>query len=178
MSSAESKRLVIDASVATSTGEHGHRGEMCQTFLRIMIDETAHRLVMTKEIGSEWDIHSHPFARRWRRSMNAKRRVVRPAVEPDSALCNKIERASPTEKALEAMEKDLRLIEAARATDNRIISLDNKARNFFALVSIGVGELRAILWVNPAKEEESPVQWLKSGTPDEAERLLYFFADK
>jgi hypothetical protein len=178
MSSPESKRLVIDASVATSTGERGPRGEMCQTFLRIMIDETAHHLVMTKEIGSEWDIHSHPFARRWRRSMNAKRRVVRPTVEPDSAFFSKIELANPTEKALSAMEKDLRLIEAARATDNRIVSLDDKARKFFALVALSVGELREILWVNPAKEEESPAHWLKSGTPNEAERLLHSFADK
>lgn len=174
MSSVESKRLVIDASVATSTGERGPRGEMCQTFLRIMIGETAHRLVMTKEIGFEWDIHSHPFARRWRRSMNAKRRVVRPSVERDPSFCNKIERASPNEKALDAMEKDLLLIEAARATDNRIISLDDTARKFFALVAISVGELREILWVNPAKEEESPVQWLTSGTPDEVERMLHW----
>ncbi|MDD4162753.1 MAG: hypothetical protein PHW87_09785 [Methanothrix sp.] len=76
MSSAKSMRLVIDASVATSTGERGLRGERCQTFLRIMIDKTVHRLVMTKEIGTEWDIHSHPFARRWRRSMNAKREWI------------------------------------------------------------------------------------------------------
>lgn len=178
MSSAESKRLVIDASVATSTGERGLRGEMCQTFLRIMIDETAHHLVMTKEIGTEWDIHSHPIARRWRRSMNAKRRVVQPSAERDPDLCIKIERASPTEKALSAMEKDLRLIEAARATDDRIVSLDDKARKFFALVALSVGELREISWVNPAKEEETPAHWLRSGTPNEAERLLHSFADK
>jgi hypothetical protein len=55
MSSAQSKRLVIDASVATSTGERGGRGERCQAFLRVMIDETYHRLVMTREIGEEWD---------------------------------------------------------------------------------------------------------------------------
>ena len=53
MSTAQSKRLVIDASVATSSGERGRRGEMCQSFLRVMIDETAHRLVMTREIGAE-----------------------------------------------------------------------------------------------------------------------------
>jgi hypothetical protein len=53
MSSAESKRLVIDASVATSTGERGQRGELCQAFLRTMVDRTSHRLVIPKEIGTE-----------------------------------------------------------------------------------------------------------------------------
>jgi hypothetical protein len=110
MSSGDSKRLVIDASVATSTGERGVRGERCQAFLRIMIDDTYHRLVMTREIGAEWDIHSHPFARRWRRSMNAKRRVDRPNVDHDDVFSQKIERASQTEKALCAMKKDLHLV--------------------------------------------------------------------
>jgi len=172
MSSAQSKRLVIDASVATSTGERGQRGVRCQTFLRVMIDETYHRLVMTREIGAEWDTHSHPFARRWRRSMNAKRRVDRPNVDRDAVLCLKIERASQTEKALIAMEKDLRLIEAARITDNRVISLDDTARKFFSAVSSRVGELGDILWVNPANEDETPIQWLMEGTPTEERRQL------
>ena len=173
MSSAQSKRLVIDASVATSTGERGQRGVRCQAFLRVMIDETYHRLVMTREIGAEWDIHSHPFARRWRRSMNAKRRVDRPDVDHDAILCLKIERANQTEKALVAMKKDLRLIEAARITDNRVISLDDTARKFFSAVSRRVGELGDILWVNPANEDETPIQWLMDGAPTEEQRQLH-----
>jgi hypothetical protein len=172
MSSAQSKRLVIDASVATSTGERGLRGERCQAFLRVMIDETYHRLVMTQEIGAEWDIHSHPLARRWRRSMNARRRVDRPNVDHDAVLCLKIQRASQTEKALVAMEKDLRLIEAARTTDKRVISLDDTARMFFSAVSSQVGELRDILWVNPANEDETPTKWLTDGAPIEEQRQL------
>jgi len=172
MSSAESKRLVIDASVATSTGERGERGERCQAFLRVMIDETYHRLVMTREIGEEWDKHSHPFARVWRRSMNAKRRVDRPNEYHDAVFCLKIERASQSEKALVSMEKDLRLIEAARVTDNRVISLDDTARKFFSAVSSQVGELRDILWVNPANEDETSTQWLTDGAPIEEQRQL------
>jgi len=172
MSSRESKRLVIDASVATSTGERGERGDRCQAFLRVMIDETYHRLVMTREIGAEWDIHSHPFARRWRRSMNAKRRVDRPNAYHDAVFCLKIERASQAEKALVAMEKDLRLIEAARVTDKRVISLDDTARSYFSAVSSQVGELGDILWVNPVNDDETPVQWLTDGAPIEEQRQL------
>lgn len=172
MSSGDSKRLVIDASVATSTGERGVRGERCQAFLRVMIDDTYHRLVMTREIGAEWDVHSHPFARRWRRSMNAKRRVDRPNVGHDNAFCLKIERASQTEKALEAMKKDLHLIQAARTTDKRVISLDDTARDYFSEVSSQVGELRGILWVNPVNDDETPTQWLADGAPNEEQRQL------
>ena len=172
MSSAESKRLVIDASVATSTGERGRRGERCQAFLRVMIDETSHRLVMTREIGAEWDVHSHQFARHWRRSMNAKRRVDRPNVDHDAVFRQKIERASETEKALVAMEKDLRLIEAAKATDNRVVSLDDAARKFFSAASSRVGELRDILWVNPVNDGETPTQWLTDGAPIDEQRQL------
>jgi hypothetical protein len=145
MSSPDGLCLVIDASVATSTGERGQRGALCQKFLKIMIGRTSHRLVMTKEIGAEWDIHSHPFARRWRRSMNAKKRVYRPRIDHDPLLAEKIVMANPPEKALNAMEKDLHLVQAARATDNRIVSLDDVARRYFCEASGIVGELRQIL---------------------------------
>jgi hypothetical protein len=176
MSTAQSKRLVIDASVATSSGERGRRGEMCQSFLRVMIDETAHRLVMTREIGAEWDIHSHPFARHWRTSMNAKRRVDRPSMDHDQILRQKIVRANPAEKSLAAMEKDLHLIEAAKATDNRIISLDDTARRLFSSVSGSIGELGQILWINPTNENETPIQWLKEGSPNEEPRMIRSFS--
>ena len=176
MASPDAKRLVIDASVATSSGERGPRGEMCQSFLRVMIDETAHRLVMTGEIGAEWDIHSHPFARRWRRSMNARRRVDRPSVDHDQILRQKIVRANPAERPLAAMEKDLHLIEAARATDRRIVSLDDTARRLFSSVSANIGELREILWVNPAIETETPIQWLKEGSPIDEPRMIGSFS--
>jgi hypothetical protein len=104
--------------------------------------------------------------------MNAKRRVDRPTVDRDPILTQKIVRANPPEKALAAMEKDMRLIEAARATDNRIVSLDDTARRFFCAASKGVGELRQILWVNPVVERETPIQWLKEGAPNEEQRLI------
>jgi len=70
------------------------------------------------------------------------------------------------------MEKDLRLIEAARITDKRIISLDDTARKFFSAVSSRVGERRDILWVNPVNEDETPIQWLTDGAPNEEQRQI------
>jgi hypothetical protein len=104
--------------------------------------------------------------------MNAKRRVDRPNAYHDAAFCLKIERASQTEKALVAMEKDIRLIEAARMTDNRVISLDDTARKFFSAVSSRVGELGDILWVNPVNDDETSTQWLTDGAPNEEQRQI------
>jgi hypothetical protein len=87
-------------------------------------------------------------------------------------LAEKIVRANTPEKALNAMEKDLHLVEAARATDNRIVSLDDAARRYFCATSAIAGELRQILWVNPAMETERPIQWLEEGAPNEEERLI------
>jgi hypothetical protein len=104
--------------------------------------------------------------------MNAKRRVDRLNVDHDAILYLKIERASQTEKALVAMEKDLCLIEAARATDNRVISLDETARDYFSAASSQVGELRDILWVNPVNDDETPTKWLTDGALNEEQRRL------
>ena len=74
--------------------------------------------------------------------------------------------------AHDAMKKDLHLIQAARITDKRVISLDDTARNYFSAVSSQVGELRDILWVNPVNDDETPTQWLKDGAANEEQRKL------
>ncbi len=71
------------------------------------------------------------------------------------------------------MLKDLHLIDAAMATDRSIVSLDDTVRKLFADLSDMVGELRNIVWVNPAEENERPVEWLLDGAPAEEERLLH-----
>ena len=108
--------------------------------------------------------------------MNARRRVDRPSVDHDQILRQKIVRANPAERPLAAMEKDLHLIEAARATDRRIVSLDDTARRLFSSVSANIGELREILWVNPAIETETPIQWLKEGSPIDEPRMIGSFS--
>jgi len=80
------KRLVIDAIRGYIYWRARTERRYVPDLLRTMLEETSHRLVMTKEIGEEWDNHSHRYARIWRRSMNAKRRVDRPRIPHDSAL--------------------------------------------------------------------------------------------
>ena len=165
-------RLVIDASLATSCGERGERGKMCQDFLICMLEETSFYVVITKEIGIEWDKHSHQIAREWRRSMNAHRRVSCPKVIANEILRKKIQQSTSATKPLDEMEHDYHLIEAAKTTDKRVIALDDKARGYFTSASNLVGELREIVWVNPTKAEEDAIIWLRSGVPAETKRQL------
>jgi len=128
---------------------------------------------MTKAIGSEWDRHASKWTRKWRVSMDSQRRVYRPDLKSDDILRIKIEDKTSNEGDFDEMLKDLHLIDAAMATDRSIVSLDDTVRKLFADLSDMVGELRNIVWVNPAEENERPVEWLLDGAPAEEERLLH-----
>jgi hypothetical protein len=72
----------------------------------------------------------------------------------------------------EAMIKDLPFILAAKATDGRLVSLDEAARALFMGASVRMGELRNIAWLNPSKPEERIVDWLERDAPLEESRTL------
>ncbi len=71
-----------------------------------------------------------------------------------------------------AILKDMLLIEAALASDKAIIALDEVVRNLFRTATESVGHLRPILWVNPDKPEEEPLEWLREKTKNEKYRQL------
>jgi len=92
--------------------------------------------------------------------MTAKRRVVmleNPRHEP-------LRRKMITPE----MVKDVHLLEAALATDKRIASGDDTASGFYR----GIPEVRMVLWINPAREEERAMEWLGEGAKLETFRLL------
>jgi len=131
-----------------------------------------HKLVMTEDISDEWFTHQSRFAMKWRRRMYARKRVVAINLAPDEILARKLEQLLCTENQGEVIAKDLRLIEAARATDRTVASCDEKVRRPFRNASATISELKSIVWVNPDKPEEHVIQWLADGAPPEAERML------
>jgi len=70
------------------------------------------------------------------------------------------------------MDKDAHLLEAARASDGLIVSMDEEVRNLFDMASNRIAGLRRLTWVNPAVPEEEPIRWLKAGAPVEKARLV------
>ena len=178
MAARRSKRLVIDALVARSAGRENAidpTSVYCRDFLKA-VRTICHQIVMTQEIGEEWQRHQSSFARQWLLSMTARRKVYRLGDVLDSDLRGRIERVASSERAAEAIRKDYRLIEAAIVTDRIVISLDETVRRLFAVVARDVGALKSIAWVDPAKAEEQPLLWLENGAKPDKKRLLGFRA--
>jgi len=177
-----SKRLVIDASVARSAGgeEATYPTSVhCRDFLKAVLD-ICHKVVMTPDIKEEWNKHESDFARGWRRRMVAKRKFEFLDIPVNEELWEKIDKIAWSDRQRAEMFKDLRLIEAAMATDKTVISLDDKtARKFFARAAVQVDELKDIVWVNPDKiEEEKPIEWLEKGAEAQSDRLLENWCDR
>jgi hypothetical protein len=182
MAAKVSKRLVIDASIAHSAGGEGATyptSVHCRDFLKAVL-EICHQVVMTPDIREEWNRHQSNFARTWLRTMVAKRKFEFLDIPVNDELWDKIDQISDSNKHRAEMFKDLRLIEAAIATDRIVISLDdNTARRFFGRVAVQVDELKEIVWVNPAKiEEEKPIEWLEKGAEAQSDRLLGNWCDR
>ena len=176
MRSRDSKRLVVNASVARAAGGEEATVSVsisCTEFLETFRDECPHHIVMTPELSDEWDEHQSKFAATWLRSMIARKRwdYVEPPV--NQALRDEIEGTATSENEIGDIQKDFHLLEAAQTTDHTIISLDEAIRQLFARATQGVGEIRDIIWVNPSyTEEEEPLVWLKNGAPPEEHRKL------
>jgi hypothetical protein len=177
MAKAASKRLVIDTDVVRSAGgaDATHpRSQHCRDFLRAVLD-ICHRVVVTREILDEWKPHASSFARKWHVAMYGKKKVVTVSTRKDDKLLQRIEVTARSEKDRDAILKDMLLVEAALATDQAVVSCDDSGRRLFVAASSQVSELRPIVWVNPDREEEEPIQWLTNGAEAEPNRTLRHF---
>jgi len=163
----QSRELVIDASVAKASGgkeaTHPTAGAARDFLLAVLT--ICHKAVMTPEIRDEWDKHQSNFARRWRRSMVARKKINPVSPEESKNLGQQIDLIDIPQASKTAMLKDCHLIEAAIATERRIISLDATARELFSVASHNVKEIRDVIWVNPADDSGRKVAWLKDGAP-------------
>jgi hypothetical protein len=172
-----SKILVIDASIARSCGQPEATyptSVHCREFLEHVLS-ICHRIVMTPEIRDEWNKHASRFARSWMSQMIARKKLIAmPTLPIDSALWNLLEKLAETDKQRGDIVKDIHLLEAALATDQIIISLDEQtARKYFTQAAQTIETLQPITWVNPDKiEKEQPIAWLLAGCPNEKNRTL------
>ena len=85
-------------------------------------------MAMTEAIQEEWNKHQSRFARGWRTSMVARKKVEFVEVAPHLTLEKRIARAVVDTHLAAIIDKDRRLIEAALVTEERVISLDDHVR--------------------------------------------------
>lgn len=172
MSKGQSKRLVVDASVANSAGQTTHPiSKACRETLEIILHHQ-HKVVMTKEVSDEWKKHQSRYSLTWLASMTARKRVVRLNIEQDNDLRRRIEELEMSETDFIAIMKDVHLAEAALITDHTVLSRDDKMRVLLKRICKRVGSLKVIIWVNPANEREQAIQWLTQGADADKHRSL------
>lgn len=174
MAKKTSRRLVIDASVARACGkpESTHpTGTRCREFLEA-VKKISHHVVMTPDISVEWRKHQSASARLWLVQMYARRNVYRVEPDTDVSLIRRLERTKANARERKAMLKDMRLIEAAGATDHTVVSLDDSARRLFVRASDEVVELQKLVWTNPNHPKEAALEWLETGAQPDRERML------
>ncbi|MEK6301860.1 MAG: hypothetical protein AABO41_14205 [Acidobacteriota bacterium] len=131
-----------------------------------------HRIVMSAELTEEWDRHQSNFARTWRVSMVARKKLKRIDPAQNASLRARILKTTTKKKDQQAAEKDFHLIEAALDADGIVVSLDETARRAFAAAASQVRELGVLVWANPINESEECGDWLEAGAPVEKSRQL------
>jgi len=169
-----SAALVIDASIARAAGLTEHPvSSACRSFLQEVLN-ICHRVVMTPEISQEWNKHRSNFAFRWRASMTARKKVVRPGPIEDAGLRQTVRSLQLPDNVREAILKDIHLVEAAFATERTIASLDETVRGYLRQISGPVRSLKPLVWVNPTNDDEHATDWLRQGANADEQRQLGF----
>lgn len=168
-----SKRIIVDASVARSagSGEQANRfSGPCREALNAI--QRHHRVVFSPECFQEWNRHEREFARRWRRRMVARKKVVFLGETLDEGFRESLAGSVELESEKRAVLKDAHLLEAALQADRIVISRDETVRTLFRQCCPAVQEIRSVLWANPENETEEVVPWLEGGARMETARRL------
>jgi len=174
-----SKRLVIDTDITSAAGDERSKdieAKTCHDLLE-KVRETEHLFVITTDIWIEWKKHRSGFAQDWLQTMFARKLVVKLGDVRNEALKDKILHFVQGQKAKDATEKDIHLLEAAIATDRLLISKNRKDMERFIAIADRVGEIQAIVWVNPMNEKDSSLEWLENGCTSERWRQLGYKDD-
>lgn len=159
-----SRRLVVDASVASAAGQTlVPRSYRSREFLGEVL-KISHRMVMTAALAAEWDRHQSLYAMRWRAEMRTRNKVV----DITDVRNEEVRRQVAVSRAV---QKDLHLIEAALATDRVVISLDDRAQ-----AALCVEATREVTWVNAVAEGGHAIYWLRDGAPAKNEWKLGYGA--
>lgn len=124
----------------------------------------SHRMVMTAALAAEWDRHQSLYATRWRAEMRSRNKVVDIAYVRNDDLRSQV-------SVSKAVLKDLHLVEAALATDQIVISLDDRAQT-----ALCVEASQEVTWVNAVAEGGHAIYWLRDGAPPKKEWKLGYQA--
>lgn len=176
-------RLVLDVSVIGVAGVKDNAlSRNCGNVLKYTKENECFRIVLSSEIRGEFNrLPNSPLINTWRQVINSQGRWHILKNAENEALRRKIRNIRPfqmDDNDKHAMLKDIRYVEAALLTDQRIISRDDEARACFKNAVEFIPEIIEIMWSNPVIPEDDTDNWLINCTPLEAHRQLGFIKDE
>ncbi|MFO8071843.1 MAG: hypothetical protein R6V85_08210 [Polyangia bacterium] len=181
MSRRFNRAIVVDTSVVRAAGpseESRPPGGRCHKCLRLMLDRRI-GVVMTSDVWKEWSKvdsqtgrrHMSSYASKWLTAMTARK--LRLDVQPpptSERLLAAIREDLETEKKRTAVSKDVLVVDAALASDCRVLSLDDKVRLALRDLCSSFGGIAKIHWLSPTQKECIP--WLENEAPDNPVLML------
>ncbi len=171
-------RLVIDANIAQSAGRSEvASSRYCRECLNAVL-ECEHKAVFSQPLREEWREHSSLHARRWWRSMSARRRVEFLEGEEFAAHLDRSCACLEHDRWKEDLRKDFHLIQSALASDQTILSRERDFPKYVAIACRTVRVLSTLYYSNPEAEEEQCILWIKAGAEKHTDRRIDFWVEK
>jgi hypothetical protein len=160
--------LVIDADLMRAAGFSEHHVSRNSRLILEQIRAGGHRLVHTPSLKREHDKHQSLFAKQWRGSMVSRKQWVPITPPENAALRQHLVRAQNSESKKDeiAVLKDAHLLEAAAASDLRIISNDTTAKALFRKGCPLPVPFGRILWADATLLPDDTQSWIEQGYPD------------
>lgn len=169
-----SRRLVVDASVMRSAGKTEHPiSKACRdTLYEILI--ICHKVVITAEILEEWKKHRSTYSATWLSSMVARKKIIKIGAVENQELRAGLSYVALSHNEIEAVYKDIHLIDAAIEMDKIIISCDHALKTILDKAVLEVTTIREILYVNPVRNAIETVTWLQEGATTDKKWCVFF----
>lgn len=165
------RQLIVDADIMRSaSGNENDLAIRCRDVLDA-IQRAGHEVIRTPAIEEEWDKHASGFALRWIVEMQSRRRLL-DVDEAATGLAGALAGLGGPAAEQKIMLKDCHLLEAALASEQRIISKDEAAYFHFYHASGIISQLRTIMWASPMREADVCADWLAAGAKPETKRKI------
>lgn len=184
--SAKGKRLVIDTSVCLSSGGYKAKDKLSIKCTDVLENVYClnYYFVCTPEVHKEISRHLDAkltkyvtkYTVDWFARMRRRGQIISLNETKNRRLREKIKSKSFGKRQLIEVQKDIHLIEAANATDNKIISYDKTAYAYFKRVS-DIDEVGIIIWMDMSNPDTDVIKWLRSGAKSKKEHMISFSQD-
>lgn len=171
-------RLVIDANIAQAAGSSEiPSSRYCRICLDVVLSG-GHAAVFSAVLREEWRNHAGLHAKRWWRSMAARRKIE---FLEGGEFAMHLDRASfclEVTRDREALRKDFHLVCSALAADQIILSNEMDFPRYVALACRKVQVLTTLYYANPAREGGPCIRWVQSGARKEPDRRVAAWVEK